>query len=45
MSNTPQHDQNKKVENVAFKFSVWASVAAAIIVGIVTIWYYRGILF
>ena len=45
MSNTPQHDENKKVENAVFKFSVWVSVAAVIIVGIIAVWYYRGVLY
>ena len=45
MSSTPQHDKNQKAENVAFKLSVWVSVAAAVIVGIIAVWYYRGILF
>ena len=45
MSNTPQRDKNQKVEKVAFNLSVWAWVAAAVVVGITTIWYYRGVLF
>jgi hypothetical protein len=36
-------EQNDKIQRVAFKYSVWVSVGVTLIIGIITIWYYRGL--
>lgn len=43
MTNTPESKENDKIERAAFKYTVWVSVGVIVILGIITIWYYRGV--